>query len=130
MTHAAEGSFLIISTSLATLRPLVNGMKKHVTKSIVSRDATRHQSSGAKSAPRTNASHVDVMDYMPLSVQGYGSKIRETSESGTTSVEECKCQRGDTIALDGKLGVCVDCGGQKSRRHKSTGITWVEMLNG
>ncbi|PSR78788.1 hypothetical protein BD289DRAFT_376248 [Coniella lustricola] len=30
MTHAAEGSFLIMSTSLATLRPLYRGLRKHV----------------------------------------------------------------------------------------------------
>ncbi|POS69198.1 hypothetical protein DHEL01_v212408 [Diaporthe helianthi] len=31
MTHAAEGSFLMISTSLATLRPLFRSMKRHVS---------------------------------------------------------------------------------------------------
>lgn len=31
MTHAAEGSFLIMSTSLATLRPLYRGLKRRVT---------------------------------------------------------------------------------------------------
>ncbi|KAI3398940.1 hypothetical protein diail_8263 [Diaporthe ilicicola] len=33
MTHAAEGSFLMISTSLATLRPLFRSMKRHVSTS-------------------------------------------------------------------------------------------------
>lgn len=130
MTHAAEGSFLIISTSLATIRPLVLGMKKHVANiSLVSRSATRYPISGTENDPHTNASHVDSMDYVPLSVQGYGGKTFDSFEtSDTKSVGGCGCQRGGTIVVDVRSGTCVDCGGQKSRPHHSTGVTWMEML--
>lgn len=48
MTHAAEGSFLIISTSLATLRPLYRGIKQQVVDRSLNSHLTRRPTSTVK----------------------------------------------------------------------------------
>lgn len=48
MTHAAEGSFLIISTSLATLRPLYRGIKQQVVDRSLNSNFTRRPASTIK----------------------------------------------------------------------------------
>ncbi|KAJ4385727.1 hypothetical protein N0V93_010157 [Gnomoniopsis smithogilvyi] len=48
MTHAAEGSFLIISTSLATLRPLYRGIKQQVVDRSLTSAFTRRPASTIK----------------------------------------------------------------------------------
>ncbi|KAJ4406949.1 hypothetical protein N0V82_010015 [Gnomoniopsis sp. IMI 355080] len=47
-THAAEGSFLIISTSLATLRPLYRGIKQQVVDRSLNSNFTRRPASTIK----------------------------------------------------------------------------------
>lgn len=51
MTHAAEGSFLIISTSLATLRPLYRGIKQQVVDRSFQSSFTRRPLSTIKCNP-------------------------------------------------------------------------------
>lgn len=51
MTHAAEGSFLIISTSLATLRPLYRGIKQQVVDRSFQSNFTRRPHSTIKYNP-------------------------------------------------------------------------------
>lgn len=62
MSHAAEGSFLIISTSLATLRPLFRGIKRHVTDRTLHSKNThyaRHTTSIAKRQVTTTGQSLD-----------------------------------------------------------------------
>lgn len=54
MTHAAEGSFLIISTSLATLRPLYRGIKQQVVDRSFQSNFTRRPVSTIKYNPSSS----------------------------------------------------------------------------
>lgn len=133
MTHAVEGSFLIISTSFATLRPLVRGVKQQVASlPMVSRLATKPQSTGlARSGPRTDRSHVDVVEYA-LSTRQEKRGLHSTDSSG--ALVECSCPQDEDAAAVGRggSGVCFDCGRdvprQRTTRTAEPGITWMEMI--
>lgn len=138
MTHAVEGSFLIISTSFATLRPLVRGVKQQVASlPMVSRLATKRQSTGAarSGGARSNQSHVDVIDFVRNAREkGTNHELRSNGSYGALIECNCSQQDEDTVALDRRARTtCVECGreigsGRDTARSTVSGLTWMEMM--
>lgn len=104
---------------------------------MVSRLATKAQSTGpARSGPRTNRSHVDVVEYA-LSARQEKRALHSAGSSGLLA--ECNCTPYEdsgaaAAAVDGGAGVCFDCGRAAPQRiagaHREGAprLTWVEMI--
>lgn len=100
MTHAAEGSFLMISTSLATLRPLFRSMKRHVsTVHGNSNEPSKRRTIGnSRGFHSTNHSQVDCIitsrsnaEWVPLDDQsGKESETKDIMVQKTIEVSVSK----------------------------------------
>lgn len=90
MTHAAEGSTLLISTSLVTLRPLFRGIRQHVTEISMATGSSSRRRPFSTSARKS----VAMMN---------GGTPRSQNEYLAT------CTRDDDAPLTGEQSVCLGC---------------------